>query len=98
MGPIERAARALCKLDGHDPDGASFSSMGDPYWMFYTEKAKTVIAAIREPSAGMVAAAISADMPGGRMGEPTFRESHIGEADAPVVWTAMIDKMLEEGQ
>lgn len=44
----------------------------------------------REPTEAMIAAGTWADIPGGRHGESTFRESSIDEADAPVIYRAMI--------
>jgi hypothetical protein len=51
--PLERAARALCELEGNPP-GATMD--GKPLWMDYLSEARVVIAAIREPSEKMIAA------------------------------------------
>ena len=45
--PIERAARALCKLDGH-PENTAFE--GAPMWRSYLPQVRSVLQAIREPS------------------------------------------------
>lgn len=52
--PIERAAGALCKLDGH-PSGATMR--GWPLWHDYREEARAVLQAIGEPSETMLDAA-----------------------------------------
>ncbi len=61
----------------------------------YVEDARAVIVALREPSAAMIEAGWEADIPGGRFGEPTFRESTVDENDVPVIWKAMLDKAME---
>ena len=43
--PLERAARALCSLDGH-PENATME--GKPLWQDYLPEARAVIEAIRE--------------------------------------------------
>lgn len=52
--PLERAARALCALDGH-PENATTD--GKPLWMDYLPEARAVIGAIRDPSDEQVKAA-----------------------------------------
>lgn len=56
MSMVERVARELCWLDGHNPDGADASSCGDPFWMFYRGKAKSALTAMREPTETMTGA------------------------------------------
>lgn len=51
MNPLERAARALCELDGHPP-GATMD--GKPLWQDYLPEVRAVLAAVREPSEAMV--------------------------------------------
>lgn len=46
MTPIERAARALCKLAGN-PENTKFE--GKPMWQSYINEAHAVVQAIREP-------------------------------------------------
>ena len=48
--PLERAARALCSLDGH-PENAKMD--GKPLWMDYLPEARAVLEAIRDPSSAM---------------------------------------------
>jgi len=50
---MERAARALCELDGNTP-GATMN--GKPLWQDYLPEARAVIDAIREPNETMIAA------------------------------------------
>lgn len=54
MSPIERAAHALCELDGNPP-GATMD--GRPLWQDYAPEVRAVLAAIRQPSSAMVQAA-----------------------------------------
>ena len=51
QGALERAARALCELDGHPP-GATMD--GKPLWRDYLPEVRTVLTAIREPSERML--------------------------------------------
>jgi len=53
MSPLERAARALCRLDGH-PENATME--GRPLWQDYLPEVRAVIQAIRDPSHEMVQA------------------------------------------
>ncbi|VWX51008.1 conserved hypothetical protein [Novosphingobium sp. 9U] len=52
--PLESAARALCKLDGH-PHNAEMN--GITLWQDYLPKARAVLLSVREPSGAMLAAA-----------------------------------------
>ena len=52
--PIERAARALCELDGNPPDA---KMDGKPLWQDYVPEVRAVLSAIREPSEAMWRAA-----------------------------------------
>lgn len=54
MTPLERAARALCSLDGN-PENATME--GKPLWRDYLPEARAVVEALREPSDTMVLAA-----------------------------------------
>ncbi|WP_088471892.1 hypothetical protein [Sphingopyxis witflariensis] len=54
MTPLERAARALCRLDGH-PENATMDRK--PLWADYLPEARAVLQAIREPSVSMLSAA-----------------------------------------
>ncbi|MBN9504970.1 MAG: hypothetical protein J0I69_02995 [Altererythrobacter sp.] len=51
MTPLERAARALCSLDGN-PENATME--GKPLWQDYLPEARAVLEAIREPSDAML--------------------------------------------
>jgi hypothetical protein len=51
MTPLERAARALCSLDGHLENA---TMAGKPLWQDYLPEARAVLQAIREPSDAMV--------------------------------------------
>lgn len=51
MSPLEKAARALCRVDGH-PEDARME--GKPLWQDYLPEARAVLEAIREPSVDMV--------------------------------------------
>lgn len=48
--PLERAARALCKLDGH-PEDATMD--GKPLWMDYLPETRAVLSAVRDPTSAM---------------------------------------------
>ncbi len=73
---------------------AKWESQDEPDKDDWRVLARAAVGAMREPSPQMVRAGIDADIPGGRYGEPTFRASTINEADAPVIWQAMIDAAL----
>lgn len=96
MTPLKRAARALCLADGLDPDrkfkSSDWSEGTAPHefaWHEYLPKASAVLTALREPSEGM-------------------REQGAGQLfgsasddwgdDARLVWQAMIDAALAEGE
>lgn len=53
MSPIERAARALCELDGQPP---MVTMDGKPLWQDYLPEVRAVLTAIREPSEEMLLA------------------------------------------
>ena len=80
MTPIERAARALCKLEGN-PENTKFE--GKPMWQSYLQQALAVIEAIREPSAPMMTM-VHAD------GNWSCDAEEIGAA-----YTAVINAILE---
>jgi hypothetical protein len=61
MSPLERAARVLCDLTGRDPDEVCIGegkAVGQTWlgWEAFVSDARAVVAAIREPSEGMVRA------------------------------------------
>lgn len=51
--PLERAARALCSLDGH-PENATMD--GKPLWQNYLPEVRAVLEAISEPSEDVLVA------------------------------------------
>lgn len=93
MTPLERAARALCALDGN-PENAKMD--GKPLWQDYLPEARAVIEAIREPSETMVDAWMDADL---ELPEGISHEAPSSVVDpyrARSDWIAMIDAMLSE--
>jgi hypothetical protein len=77
--PIERAARVLATANG-------VSALNlDRQWLNYADDVREVIAAIREPSEGMVTA--------GEMKTDTYYSQ---DGDVARGWQAMIDAMLSE--
>ena len=87
--PLERAARALCSLDGH-PEDAKMD--GKPLWMNYLPEVRAVLAAIREPSQPMLDAAFAVEDD-----VQTATGWTRGKVDCLHRWPTMIDAMLEEG-
>lgn len=88
MTLIERAARALCRLDGHGEDDAR---EGRPLWQNYVPHVRTVLEEIHEPSPSMMEAGaevikyVSPD------------EAAAGyQGDAANVWRFMIDAMRKD--
>lgn len=100
MNIIERAARAMVRRrhPGNEqfPD-VTVTEWEDAQWRHHADDVVAVLQAVREPSEAMVEAGCHADIPGGRYGEPTFRESTIDDKDAPVIWQAMLDAALVSG-
>jgi len=88
MTPIERAARALCKLDGHAEEG---EREGKPLWRSYLPQARAVLEAIHEPSLRMTEAGATVIRYVGPEESPSGYES-----DAANVWRFMIDAMRED--
>lgn len=88
MTPIERAARALCKFDGHPEDG---EREGKPLWQSYLPHVRLVLEALHEPSTHMTEAGATLI----RYVGP--EESEAGyQSDAANVWRFMIDAMRED--
>lgn len=98
--PLERAARALCRSRGIDPDsnyqpqsgGATLEvALPQPAWRQWERNARAAIEAIREPSEEMA-----------HHGQGAILERWI-HAEGPDVdsakasWQAMIDQLLAEG-
>lgn len=83
MNPIERAARALCELEGNPP-GATMD--GKPLWQDYVPEVRAVLAAIREPSEHAVEG-----------GSTRFRGIGLQTREAVTqAWGTMIDALLAE--
>jgi hypothetical protein len=79
---LERAARALCELDGH----ASDAKLGEKsMWHDYLPEVRAVFEAIRHPSLDLVAT-------GGQIQD--VGEKPIGALRAEAVWISMIDRAL----
>lgn len=85
MNPLERAARALCTLDGN-PENAKMD--GKPLWQDYLPEARAVIEAIREPSEAMQVAGVNA---------PNYLEDQSSRRGCTNIYATMIDALLEEG-
>jgi hypothetical protein len=100
MTKIEEVARAIgTELSAQDYVLVTDGNLTDVIVDGHFDLEKVAIAAmvaLREPNAAMIEAAVDADIPGGRWGEPGFRESRIDEKDAPVIWRAVIDAALAE--
>lgn len=80
MNTVERAARALCALDGH-PENAKLD--GEPLWKNYLPEVRAVLLAIRDPDdAGLEAFA--------RAFNWNWR-TYEGRVNARHAWQAMID-------
>ena len=87
MTPIERAARALCGLDGHPGDG----NEGKPSWQSYVPQVWAVLEAIHEPSASMREAGAEVIR---YVSPDEVALSH--EGDAANVWRFMINAMRRD--
>lgn len=87
MTPIERAARALSKLDGHSEDG---EADGMPRWQSYLPQVHAVLEAIHEPSPRMMEAGAAII----RYVSPDEVQSSF-QGDAADTWRFMIDAMRE---
>ncbi|PJG45178.1 hypothetical protein CAF53_25390 (plasmid) [Sphingobium sp. LB126] len=85
---MERAARALCKLDGLPEDG---ERDGKPLWRSYLPQVRAVLGAVHEPSLRMTEAGAAVI----RYVSP--EESPSGyEGDAATAWRFMVDAMRED--
>lgn len=54
MDPIEEISRALCVLDGQDPDEGAEG--GKPLWLLYRPEARTALLVLRTRALDQVAA------------------------------------------
>lgn len=90
MSPIERAARALCELDGNPP-GATMN--GKPLWQDYVPEVRAVLAAVRDPNEAMLDKGVD----GGPFNQPSG-DSPDYTAMVTDTWRAMIDELLGEAK
>jgi hypothetical protein len=104
VSPIERAARALCELDGFDPDKlvrpSGFQSSvpskpGRPLWEQYSERVRAVLKAIREIDLATRNSFEIDMLVNGAAVLPEHDEAL--QEDALACWQAMIDAALQEG-
>lgn len=87
MDPIEKAARALCQLQGENGDDIT---SGSPRWTHYRAQVLLVVDALREPSQAMKEAGSEIIRHDGS------EESSMGhESDAANVWRFMIDMLRQ---
>ncbi|KKC27339.1 hypothetical protein WP12_04055 [Sphingomonas sp. SRS2] len=84
---MERAAKALCELDGNPPNA---TMDGKPLWRDYVPEVLAVVKALREPSEAMVEAA----------GERWNYSDNGGRErrDFEHEWRAAIDAIAEQGR
>lgn len=88
MKPAERAARALCKLDGHPQAGVAEA---DIPWQDYLPKVRAVLDAVHEPSDWMKEAGAELVR---HVGAGEEQRSY--EQDAGNIWRYMIDSMFKD--
>lgn len=88
MTPIERAARALCKMDGN-PENIKFQ--GNPMWQSYVPQAISVVDALHEPS--QVMRESGAEIVRALCPEHSYKAA---EDDAVNIWRMMIDAMRRD--
>lgn len=98
MTALERAATTVAACLADAPVAPTFSMADVNGWTEEKayEIARAVLMAVRDSTDAMNVSAEEAELPGGQFGEPGFRESSIDELDAPVIWRAMIDAILNE--
>ena len=83
MSPIiEAAARAVCKLEGHDDNAAK---NGKELWRDYVPNVRAVLLVAREATVAMAKA--------GRR-TANDRVVDLGESDAAAIYAAMLDAAL----
>lgn len=80
--PLERVARALCRLDAM-PEDVTFE--GRPMWESYLANARAAIGAMRDPDISMVSAAVC-------------KAKEIGKDDFDGIYRAMIAAALDESE
>jgi hypothetical protein len=88
MTALEKAARAACIADGHDPDVTCDVFTGDPAdsfaWGGYRNIARAVLLAVREPDGATVV----------EVAKPMLDEGAPFNPVPGVFFTAMIDTIL----
>lgn len=98
MNMREKIARALLAKDYPDDVGGEMEDFWwDRHGARYLDMADAVLGALLEPTGGMIEAGTEADIPGGRYGEATFRDSSVFEDDVLVIWADMI-RAAKEGK
>lgn len=80
---VERAARALCRSKAQGVPDSWMENHVNTNWLPFAHDAKTVIEAMREPTDGMIAAAMAINHPS------------CYSADPDDEWRAMIDEALK---
>lgn len=80
---LERAARALCYINGEHPN---MRMGGHPAWMHYLPEVQAVLEAVREPTGAMSGAGATQIKCG----------QAVDQSDLEQAWRAMIDAALEE--
>lgn len=88
MTLMEKAARALCRLDGK-PENATLK--GAPMWKSYLPQALAVVETLREPSLRMAEAGVEIIR---HVGPNESEESY--QNDAANIWRFMIDAISED--
>lgn len=94
MRMVEKVARIISVYSMDDPDDMTNAYPGGPLypqWKEYEAVAKDILAAMREPTDGMVDAPYDADIDFGPGGTGDV------QANPRNVWRAMIDKAIQEG-
>lgn len=86
---IEKMARAICALNGREPDRPYLE--GRPQWTLYTGQARAALTALQEPTEAMLRAAQGFEDP------ESATVVRLGPHLAKLLFSAMIKAALEEG-
>lgn len=89
MESIERAARALCALDGKSGD--ELSESGAPVWQDYVAQVGVVVKALHEPTTAMCEAGAEIVRVIG-----AEEEDFAYQQDAANIWRYMADTLLSD--
>lgn len=92
---IERVARAICDEIAHDHDGEFVVEGGFRGDDFFADIARTVLAAMREPTNAMIEAWTDASPAGDVM---AMSDEDANAVCATADWQAMVDAALAEGE